>query len=194
MTSSNDLLKKLLAGDFSPEEIAGDPVLVSLADRIYGIKIAPITPVKPRDIQPNEVAAAAPITEVAPPTDMLIEVIGDIAPATPTTPLPMPVGDMTVVAEVTESKKSKNMGRLVMAGLGFVVLNLFGVWSYVFGTMCESGDLCPTEGYTRINLMDIYKIDTGYGWSEPVQEGIYGIPDIVAVVVLFAALLLTMRK
>ena len=45
MTSSNDLLKKLLAGDFSPEEIAGDPVLVSLADRIYGIKISPVTPV-----------------------------------------------------------------------------------------------------------------------------------------------------
>lgn len=191
MTSSNDLLKKLLAGDFSPEEIAGDPVLVSLADRIYGIKIAPITPVKPRDIQPNEIAAAAPVTEVAPPTDMLIEVIGDIAPATP---LPMPVVDMAVVAEVTESKKSKSMGRLVMAGLGFVVLNLFGVWSYVFGSMCESGDLCPTEGYTRINLMDIYKIDSGYGWSEPVQAGIYGIPDIVAVVVLCTALLLTMRK
>ena len=191
MTSSNDLLKKLLAGDFSPEEIAGDPVLVSLADRIYGIKIAPITPVKPRDIQPNEIAAAAPVTEVAPPTDMLIEVIGDIAPATP---LPMPVVDMAVVAEVTESKKSKSLGRLVMAGLGFVVLNLFGVWSYVFGSMCESGDLCPTEGYTRINLMDIYKIDSGYGWSEPVQAGIYGIPDIVAVVVLCTALLLTMRK
>jgi hypothetical protein len=42
--------------------------------------------------------------------------------------------------------------------------------------------------------MDIYKIDTGYGWSEPLQAGIYGIPDIVAVVVLFAALVLTMRK
>ena len=76
----------------------------------------------------------------------------------------------------------------------FVVLNLFGVWSYVVGSMCESGDLCPAEGYTRINLMDIYKIDTGYGWSEPLQAGIYGIPDIVAVVVLFAALVLTMRK
>lgn len=191
MTSSNDLLKKLLAGDFSPEEIAGDPVLVSLADRIYGIKIAPITPVKPRDIQPYEITAAAPVTEVAPPTDMLIEVIGDIAPATP---LPMPVTEMAVVAEVTESKKSNAMGRLVLAGLGFVVLNLFGVWSYVVGSMCESGDLCPAEGYTRINLMDIYKIDTGYGWSEPLQAGIYGIPDIVAVVVLFAALVLTMRK
>ena len=60
--------------------------------------------------------------------------------------------------------------------------------------MCDSGDLCPADGYTRINLMDIYKIDTGYGWSEPVQAGIYGIPDIVAVVVLFAALILTIRK
>ncbi len=191
MTSSNDLLKKLLAGDFSPEEIAGDPVLVSLADRIYGIKIAPITPVKPRDIQPNVITAAAPVTEVAPPTDMLIEVIGNIAPATP---LPMPVTEMAVVAEVADSKKSNAMGRLVLAGLGFVVLNLFGVWSYVVGSMCESGDLCPAEGYTRINLMDIYKIDTGYGWSEPLQAGIYGIPDIVAVVILFAALVLTMRK
>ena len=191
MTSSNDLLKKLLAGDFSPEEIAGDPVLVSLADRIYGIKIAPITPVKPRDIQPNQVASDVSVTEVAPPTDMLIEVIGDIAPATP---LPMPVPDIAVVAEATETRKSNKMGRLVMAGLGFVVLNLFGVWSYVFGSMCDSGDLCPDDGYTRINLMDIYKIDTGYGWSEPVQAGIYGIPDIVAVVVLFAALILTIRK
>lgn len=191
MTSSNDLLKKLLAGDFSPEEIAGDPVLVSLADRIYGIKIAPITPVKPRDIQPNQIAAVAPVTEVAPPTDMLIEVIGDIAPATP---LPLPVTEIAVVAGVTDSKKSSAMRRLVLAGLGFVVLNLFGVWSYVVGSMCESGDLCPAEGYTRINLMDIYKIDTGYGWSEPVQAGIYGIPDIVAVVVLFGALVFTMRK
>ena len=61
MTSKNDLLKQLLAGDFSPEEIAGDPVLVSLADRIYGIKIAPVNPIKPRDIQ-NVEHTVAPVT------------------------------------------------------------------------------------------------------------------------------------
>ena len=191
MTSSNDLLKKLLAGDFSPEEIAGDPVLVSLADRIYGIKISPVTPVKPRDAQSIDSAIAAPITEVAPPTDMLIEVIGDIAPATA---LPMPSAEILVAAEVRVAKKSNNLARLLMVGLGAVVLNLFGVWSSVFGSMCEAGDLCPTDGYTRINLMEAYKINTGYGWSEPVQTGIYGIPDIVAVVVLSGALFLSMRK
>lgn len=191
MTSSNDLLKKLLAGDFSPEEIAGDPVLVSLADRIYGIKISPVTPVKPRDAQSIDPAIAAPITEVAPPTDMLIEVIGDIAPATA---LPMPLSQIPVATEVSAAKKSNNLARLLMVGLGAVVLNLFGVWSSVFGSMCEAGDLCPTDGYTRINLMDAYKINTGYGWSEPVQTGAYGIPDIVAVVVLTGALFLSMRK
>ncbi len=191
MTSSNDLLKKLLAGEFSPEEIAGDPVLVSLADRIYGIKISPVTPVKPRDAQSIDSAIAAPITEVAPPTDMLIEVIGDIAPATA---LPMPSAEIPVTAEVRVAKKSNNLARLLMVGLGAVVLNLFGVWSSVFGSMCEAGDLCPTDGYTRINLMEAYKINTGYGWSEPVQTGIYGIPDIVAVVVLTGALFLSMRK
>ena len=191
MTSSNDLLKKLLAGYFSPEEIAGDPVLVSLADRIYGIKISPVTPVKPRDAQSIDSAIAAPITEVAPPTDMLIEVIGDIAPVTA---LPMPSAEIPVAAEVRVAKKSNNLARLLMVGLGAVVLNLFGVWSSVFGSMCEAGDLCPTDGYTRINLMEAYKINTGYGWSEPVQTGIYGIPDIVAVVVLTGALFLSMRK
>ena len=191
MTSSKDLLKKLLAGDFSPEEIAGDPVLVSLADRIYGIKISPVTPVKPRDAQSIDSAIAAPITEVAPPTDMLIEVIGDIAPVTA---LPMPSAEIPVAAEVRVAKKSNNLARLLMVGLGAVVLNLFGVWSSVFGSMCEAGDLCPTDGYTRINLMEAYKINTGYGWSEPVQTGIYGIPDIVAVVVLTGALFLSMRK
>ena len=99
-----------------------------------------------------------------------------------------------MAAEVRVAKKSNNLARLLMVGLGAVVLNLFGVWSSVFGSMCEAGDLCPTDGYTRINLMEAYKINTGYGWSEPVQTGIYGIPDIVAVVVLTGALFLSMRK
>ena len=60
--------------------------------------------------------------------------------------------------------------------------------------MCQAGDLCPTDGYTRINLMEIYKVNSGYGWSEPVQTGAYGLPDIVAVVVFGIALLMTMRK
>ena len=176
MTSTNDLLKRLLAGDFSPEEIAGDPVLVSLADRIYGIKIAPVNPVKPRDVQGLELPVA-PVTEVA-PTDMLIEVIGDIAPAVPV------VQDLNSPqpAEATATSREKSKLLTLLSGTGFaaVVLNMFGVLSTALGSMCSSDDLCPSDGYTRINLLDFYKIDTGYGWSEPIQTGTYGIPDIVA--------------
>ncbi len=191
MTSTNDLLKRLLAGDFSPEEIAGDPVLVSLADRIYGIKIAPVKPVKPRDVQGLELPVA-PVTEVAPPTDMLIEVIGDIAPAVPV------VQDLNSPqpAEAAAASREKSKLLTLLSGTGFaaVLLNMFGVLSSALGSMCSSDDLCPSDGYTRINLLDFYKIDTGYGWSEPIQTGTYGIPDIVALVVTGLLLFFSLRK
>ena len=191
MTSTNDLLKRLLAGDFSPEEIAGDPVLVSLADRIYGIKIAPVNPVKPRDVQDLELPVA-PVTEVAPPTDMLIEVIGDIAPAVPV------VQDLNSPqpGEVVTNTKEKSKLLTLLSGTGFavVLLNMFGVLSTALGSMCSPDDLCPSDGYTRINLLDFYKIDTGYGWSEPIQTGTYGIPDIVALVATGLLLFLSLRK
>jgi len=191
MTSTNDLLKRLLAGDFSPEEIAGDPVLVSLADRIYGIKIAPVNPVKPRDVQALELPVA-PVTEVAPPTDMLIEVIGDIAPAVPV------VQDLNSLqpADVAATSREKSKLLTLLSGTGFVlvVLNMFGVLSTALGSMCSTDDLCPSDGYTCINLLDFYKIDTGYGWSEPIQTGTYGIPDIVAIVATGLLLFFSLRK
>jgi len=192
MSSEQDKLNRLLSGDFSPDEIANDPMLVSLAERIYGIKIDPVITTKPRDFV-SSAADGLPIevTEVAPPTDMLIEVIGDLAPA-----LPLPNKELPPLTAIPPLavKKNKGFQRIVLAGLGFVLLNLVGVWSYVFGSMCQAGDLCPTDGYTRINLMEIYKVNSGYGWSEPVQTGAYGLPDIVAVVVFGIALLMTMRK
>jgi hypothetical protein len=192
MSSEQDKLNRLLSGDFSPDEIANDPMLVSLAERIYGIKIDPVITTKPRDFV-SSAADGLPIevTEVAPPTDMLIEVIGDLAPALPLPNMELP--PLTAIPPLAV-KKNKGFQRIVLAGLGFVLLNLVGVWSYVFGSMCQAGDLCPTDGYTRINLMEIYKVNSGYGWSEPVQTGAYGIPDIVAVIVFAVALFMTMRK
>tara|TARA_B100000459_G_scaffold146941_1_gene114470 strand:- start:1445 stop:2056 length:612 start_codon:yes stop_codon:yes gene_type:complete len=189
MSSNKELLNRLLSGDFSPEEIADDPILVRLAERVYGIKIDPVITSKPRDFVPH--TGVTEVTEVAPPTDMLIEVIGDIAPALPVAGSELPELAPPVVGE---KKKSGMMQKLVFAGLTFVVLNLFGAWSYVVGSFCQSGDLCPTDGYTRINLMEIYKLNTGYGWSEPVQTGAFGIPDIAAIVILAVALLVLRRK
>lgn len=189
MSSNKELLNRLLSGDFSPEEIADDPLLVSLAERVYGIKIDPVLTSKPRDFVAHE--GATEVTEVAPPTDMLIEVIGDIAPALPLANMELPA---LAVPPVETKKKSSALQKMVLAGFGFVVLNLIGVWSYVVGSYCQAGDLCPSDGYTRINLMEIYKLNTGYGWSEPVQTGAFGIPDIVAVIVLGVAFLALRRK
>ena len=149
MSSEQDKLNRLLSGDFSPNEIANDPMLVSLAERIYGIKIDPVITTKPRDfVSTAGDAHPTDVTEVAPPTDMLIEVIGDLAPALPMPSMELPPFLIPPIA----SKKNKGLQRIVMAGFGFVLLNLVGAWSYVFGSLCQAGDLCPTDGYTRINL------------------------------------------
>tara|TARA_B110000459_G_C16475537_1_gene431763 strand:+ start:279 stop:854 length:576 start_codon:yes stop_codon:yes gene_type:complete len=191
MSSKQDKLNRLLSGEFSPDEISNDPMLVSLAERIYGVKIDPVVTTKPRDFSPTEVTQSTVVTEVAPPTDMLIEVIGDLAPAMPLPGIELPLPALIPPLEV---KKKKGLRNLFLVGLGFVSLNLIGVWSYVFGSFCKAGDLCPTDGYTRINLMEIYKVNSGYGWSEPVQTGAYGIPDIIALAVCGIALFMIMRK
>jgi hypothetical protein len=189
MSSDKELLNRILSGDFSPDELAGNPILVSLAERVYGIKIDPVKMTKPRDFVEPELATE--ITEVAPPTDMLIEVIGDIAPAIPVANMDLPP---LAIPPVVEVKKKNGLRNIVLAGFGFVILNLFGVWSYVLGSLCPPGDLCPTNGFTKINLMDIYRVNTGNGWSEPVQSGVFGIPDIVAIFVLGVALFTLWRK
>ena len=74
MPSIQDRLQQLLDGEIDAADIADDPTLVSLADRLYGIKIAPVQPVKARDAK-DLLGAPVAVTEVAPPTDMLIEVI-----------------------------------------------------------------------------------------------------------------------
>lgn len=190
MTSSRDRLQQLLDGNLSPEDIADDPALVSLADRLYGIKITPARPKKARDMVDDPTVE---VTEVAPPTDMLIEVIGDIGIAGP---LPaIAPGGLPAVAPIPGAKGKMNpIVYVLVAGLGFVVANLFGLFQSVLGSGCNASDLCPDDGYTRMNLMDLHNLDTGMGWSLPLQEGVFGIPDVVAVVVLSIGIIALMRR
>ena len=44
MSNAKDRLKRLLDGDLEASDIAEDAALVSLADRLYGIKIANVKP------------------------------------------------------------------------------------------------------------------------------------------------------
>lgn len=200
MSSIQDRLQQLLDGEIDAADIADDPTLVSLADRIYGIKIAAVQPVKPRDAN-TVLSTPAEVTEVAPPTDMLVEVI---APTTPTTPV-VPLPDLTTPLDMppVPSAKKSPLRFAFAGGLVFCALNLIGFFSSVFNSLCEVGT-CRGEGQTRLNLMSPHKIGDSDGWSYSLLSdnmsglggtaGGIGIPDIVALIVLFGGLILMMRK
>ena len=204
MSSIHDRLQQLLDGELDPSEIADDPTLVSLADRLYGIKIAAVQPVKPRDAQ-GTVPLGAPLTEVAPPTDMLVEVIGPAVPVETNVPLPgVPQPNLDIPP--MPSKKRNLLRWVAGGGLLVVVLNVFGLFSSLFESTCPTGiGACRGPEQTRINLMDITKVGESDGWSYSVLSesmsglggtaGGIGIPDLVAFVTfLVAFIVLSKRK
>lgn len=193
MKSSRDKLQQLLDGDLSPEDIADDPALVSLADRLYGIKITAARPKKARDMV-DMPPSNADVTEVAPPTDMLIEVIGDIAPSSPAE-LPPLGDDLPPIAPLPATSGGSKFPLFALGTLLIlVVANLLGLLHSVFGSGCLESDLCPSDGYTKMNLASLHELGTGMGWSLPYPDGPFGIPDIVAIVALLAAMVIAWRR
>lgn len=189
MTSVQDRLQQLLDGELDAAELAEDPTLASLADRLYGIKIQPVKPKKVRDFE-DPALPSAPL----PATDMMIEVIGDVAlehlPA-PALGIPSPTEQMALPQIPTKQKSFGVLSYLSITGLVFVIANMFGAFSKLVGSACTVA--CSDEGNTKMNLMDIYRLDSIDGWSQPVTEGIVGIPDIVACLGLLIAIFM-LRK
>ncbi|MEC8107455.1 MAG: hypothetical protein VX115_06925, partial [Candidatus Thermoplasmatota archaeon] len=77
-------------------------------------------------------------------------------------------------------------------GLFAVVVNMFGYLHTLVGSMCTNA--CANEGHTKMNLMELYRLDSINGWSLPVTEGVVGIPDIVAIIGLLAMTFLLRKK
>ena len=197
LSGARDRLQQLLDGELDPSEIADDAALVSLADRLYGIKIAPVKPVKSRDFVPN--MPTLPVTEVAPPTNMLIEVIE---------PIGLPVNNLPNL-EMPNLPSVKNSNSKILkfasfSGLALVIANLFGLLSKVLGSFCDIDEQCRGAEQTRINLLSPHKIGSSDGWSYSLLDdsasglggtaGGIGIPDVVAIVVLLIGTLLLLRK
>ena len=202
MSSVQERLQQLLDGELDPSEIADDPTLVSLADRLYGIKIAAVQPVKARDAQ-DLLGGAAPVTEVAPPTDMLVEVIGTVGSPAVAAPVPLPVPEVQLDLPPVPAAKKNPVRFVFLGGLLVVVLNLFGVFSSLFNSTCEP-NVCRGPEQTRLNLMSPHLIGESDGWSYSLLSesmngvggvaGGIGIPDIVALVVLIGGFLWMRRK
>lgn len=202
MSTVQERLQQLLDGELDPSEIADDPTLVSLADRLYGIKIAAVQPVKARDAQ-DLLGSGAPVTEVAPPTNMLVEVIGTVGAPAAATPVPLPVQEVQLDLPPVPLAKKSPLRFVFLGGLLVVVLNLFGIFSSLFNSTCEP-NVCRGPEQTRINLMSPHLIGESDGWSYSLLSesmngvggvaGGIGIPDIVAVAVLLAGLIWIRRK
>ena len=202
MSSVQERLQQLLDGELDPSEIADDPTLVSLADRLYGIKIAAVQPVKARDAQ-DLLGGAAPVTEVAPPTDMLVEVIGTVGAPAGAAPGPVPLPEVQLDLPPVPAAKKNPVRFVFLGGLLVVVLNLFGVFSSLFNSTCEP-NVCRGPEQTRLNLMSPHLIGESDGWSYSLLSesmngvggvaGGIGIPDIVALVVLIGGFLWMRRK
>jgi hypothetical protein len=140
-------------------------------------------------------APVVELTEVAPPTNMLIEVIGDLAPAAQSIPEPLPPGELPAL---TPLPTTKGASKAPLFGLGalllLVVANVFGLLSSVMGSGCLESDLCPSDGYTKMNLASPHELGNGLGWSLPFPDGALGIPDIVAVIGLLVAMVVMWRR
>ena len=190
MSDIQERLQKLLDGELDAAEVAEDPALASLADRLYGIKIQPVQPKKLRDFEGQATAPSAPL----PATDMMIEVIGDVAlehPPAPSAELP-PISPMPIAGDSENKKSFGLMSYASLLGLLTVLANMFGYLHTLVGSMCTNA--CSNEGHTKMNLLEIYRLDSINGWSLPVTEGVVGIPDAVAVVSLIVMMFLLRKK
>mgnify|MGYP001188344431 CR=1 FL=1 len=197
MSDVKERLKKLLDGDLEASDIAEDAALVSLADRLYGIKIANVKPVKARDLENQVGSINQEPQQFGQTPSLMVEVIEPASAPLPELPhLAMPK---------LPSKKSKlsPLAILSISGLLFVLLNLFGMFSSLFDSSCEIGS-CRGDGQTRINLMDFYKFNESDGWSYSLtsddmsglggQAGGIGIPDLVALIGLIGLIILALKR
>lgn len=198
MSDAKDRLKKLLDGDLEASDIAEDASLVSLADRLYGIKIANVKPVKARDFDEK---SNSPLPDgekqFGQTSNLMVEVIG---PST----LPVPELPHLEMPELPNAKRRFSLLSIIsFTGLVFVTLNLLGLFSSLFESACDL-NTCRSDGQTRINLLDFYKFGESDGWSYSLltenmtgiggTSGGIGIPDIVAIVSLLLIFFMSRKK
>ena len=190
-----DKLRSLLDGDVDHGELAKNPMLASIAERAYGVSVKPLKMSKPSQLEDDDESESftIPSTESTDPLSLMVEVVeGGVHP---------PIADSHKMTQ-SESRSKGKPGLMFWSALMLLVAeigNLFGLFGILFGDICvepsASSGTCPQQGATRINLLSIGELDSGWAWSEPILAGGIGIPDIVLLVsMLFMCLILKKRK
>ena len=181
MSSHDEKVKRLLDGEIDEAEIAADPMLASLAERIFGLNIEPIIPTKPS--QSTGLPAVEVITAIT-SADPMIEVVPGNAPIPAPLPavLPLP-GTVPATGKWNGMLKIFSLSTLVIS-----VANIFGAFGFL-NSQCNT-DKC-SSGATRINWAGFNNFSNELGWSNPFPE--IGIPDYVAVITSIILLILAFR-
>jgi len=171
MSEVDDRLKRLLDGDVDPEEISRDPTLASIAERVYGLSIEPITPT--REVSMPDLSSSES-KDVDSRTDLMVEVTEGAIPTT----MDLPSG-LELPPLPTKVKNGMSKIRMLgLFGLLISILNLFGVIAMIIGGTCDDATNCPSDGHTRLNWLEMYRIDSSHAWAEPFPA--MGIPDYAA--------------
>ena len=176
MSEGNNRLKELLDGNLSPQEIADDPVLASLAERIYGADF-----IEHIGITRGETkrALADQFSEIE-GEDLLID---DIPEHDLPMPDDMPPNPVNVFDDEPVSRGSI-IPKLKM-GVGFLgiitlLLNMFyGLGNFLGGCTESMHATCRIDERMKLNWLDFHRTDSFDAWSE---VGSFGIPDGVLII------------
>ena len=155
MSDTQEKLRQLLDGELDTSEISGDPVLISLAERIYGLDMKEIL----GDDYEN---SADPDSN----SNLFVEIVesGD-SDALPEVELPE-------LPELTPPSKPIKVPSIFLA-IGVIlkylgpetflvsIVNIFGAFSFLSNSMCSG--YCPAEN-GRISWLDVYRLNSEYGW------------------------------
>ena len=188
MTDDSNRLRELLDGKLSPEEIAEDPVLSSLAERIYGSDFLEQVGISRGETKRS---LAEKFSEVE-GDDLLVEISPDDS-----LPLPMPddmpdvpsydLSDDDVISRPLVSKLTIIGG---FTGLTLVIVNLFyGFGNFLGGCATSLHDTCGVS--MKLNWLDFHRMGAYDAWG---PTGSIGIPDIVLSVICALTIILGFRR
>ena len=177
MGDDDNRLKELLDGNLSPEEIADDPVLASLAERIYGTDFLDRVGITRGETKRALVEQFSEIDG----DDLLIDDLPDGG-----LPLPMPEDmppnpsfDIDDEAEYGRSLKHKLSLSGGLLGLTTVMVNLFyGFGNFISGCTPDIHSTCTTS--MKLNWVEFHRMNEHIAWS---PTGSIGIPDVLLALV-----------
>ena len=177
MSDGSNRLKELLDGKLSAQEIAEDPVLASLAERIYGADFIEQIGISRGETKRALVDQFSEIDG----DDLLIEDVPDLSLPMPEDMPENPIYDIDD-DDVFDGKPL--LAKLQMVGgsvgiIGSLANLLYGFGNFMGGCTEARHASCRITERMKLNWLDFHRTDSFDAWSE---VGSFGIPDGILIV------------